>query len=330
MSKICWLQISDIHLGYRSYTTHMAQNKLYDYLYRVIAHKKVKPTMLFLTGDYIYAPQMTEDWDKSALSKVKEILTQTSITTENVYLVPGNHDIYKRDAPSRNDILDGVYKDYSSEIGIIDSSRIKVLLSSFDSYDKFYKSLYKTGHAIDPVRSNWSSDNIHVAFETDSLNIVQLNTSIFYGKNHDSGNMILGTYHIAQVMSEISNTKPIIVLGHHPLSSFQSEEERKIRDIFNSHSVALYLCGHGHVIQVNKGADRFCEVMSPTSMSREEKTKAPCQIGFLIGELDTDKLEGVIEAHFFDPFSNMWDKYRQIGGVRNSNLDDRINGIMRF
>lgn len=330
MSKISWLQISDIHLGYRSYTSLTARNLFFEYIQQEISKRDIRPGMLLLTGDYVYAPEIKGDWVDKALEHTQEILKATNILPRNVYLVPGNHDIYQRDDSTRVDVLEGVYRNYVSDIGEIETSRIKTLLSSFQYYNAFYTRLYESDPTVDEKRKQWHSEHIHVVFETDDVNIVLINTAIFYGKNYDSGSMILGTYHLEKVLNSIKNSKPIIAIGHHPFDSFRSDEAKRIKDILCNNSVSLYLCGHGHVINIEKHKNQINEIMAPTSMSRDERDKSPCQIGFLIGEYDTETSSGLIEAHSYDPFSNIWDKYRQIGGKMNKVLDDRIHGIYRF
>lgn len=328
MSKICWLQISDVHLGYRSYTSLAAKDQFYKYLQQVIANRRIKPTMLFLTGDYVYAPARENTWVKDAICHIQEILTVTGLTLNDTYLVPGNHDIFQRDNPARVDVLNGVYSDYDDR-GLVESSRVQWLLESFNQYGEFIKQLYDNTDIKDS-RTQWCSDTIHTIVETDLVNIVLINTAIFYGKTHDSGSMILGTYNLESTLNTIHNSKPTIAIGHHPIDAFR--EAKRIKDIFSNHEVSLYLCGHGHVINIEKHNDQatqIMQIMAPTSMSRDEGDKSPCQIGFLMGEFDTATSTGLIEAHFYDPFSDMWDKYRQIGGFKNPEVN-RIHGEYHF
>ena len=69
---------------------------------------------------------------------------------------------------------------------------------------------------------------------------------------------------------------------------------------------------------------------NPTFMDEDKATKEPCQIGFTLGEMDSETGQGFIEAHLYDAAFDFWDKYRQYGGMQNARAADRLEGIYRF
>ena len=88
---ISWIQLSDLHIGspYSKWTDSRLKER-FDYLFR----EKIKRIDgIIITGDLIHQGQFDNaDYQK----ELKEFLEVLRHFSENIIIVPGNHD-YKRD-----------------------------------------------------------------------------------------------------------------------------------------------------------------------------------------------------------------------------------------
>ena len=320
MSRVCWLQISDLHFGYDTYTTKAAYEAFITYLSDVIKTRTIKPTLLFLTGDFVFAPSNNYANREQAIKSIKHIQQITQIENDMLFMVPGNHDV-NINKKVRELYLDDLYKNYRATDGSISSNHIEKIIGGLKDFNKFKEQVYNKEIPL--------NKEIHEVAETSLLNIVLMNTAFTYGKNH-SDKLIFGIKFFQNVIQKIENDKPIIILAHHPLKD-AIEEDLFINEINSNKNIALYLCGHEHRFIIKRFLNNNkMWFNTPTFMNEDSRTKEPCQIGFTIGEMDTETGRGLIEAHIYDAPFKFWDLYRQYGGSTNLNETDRINGVFKF
>ena len=324
MARLTWLQLSDLHFGFETYTTQVAFDEFIKYLKKAIANREPKPTFLFLTGDYVFAPNGSEKNRNSAISYINKILEITEIKKQNLFMVPGNHDV-KRDDVVRTMVLDNLYETYRTTDGRIDPSIVGSAFTGLAAYNCFRKDLYG-------VDCPCKADSIHECDSLPEVNIVRMNTAFAYYKKRSDNRLIFSHLALYNTLASIKNEKPIILLGHHPLDlALESADIENL--IRNDKRVKLYLCGHNHKFGIHtilkEGQARIMCFNNPTFMDQEQKTHDPCQIGFTIGEMDTETGTGLIEAHIYDSAFNFWDKYYHYGGTIN-NEENRKKGIFVF
>lgn len=324
MARITWLQLSDLHFGFGTYTSHVAFDEFIKYLKNIIANRNPRPTLLFLTGDYVFAPNGFNKNIGTAVTWINKILEITGIDKSNMFMVPGNHDV-KRDIPYRTANLDDLYKNYRTTDGQIGLGIIKAAYSGFQAYNTFKKDLYG-------VDCPCTYKNIHESIVLPDINIVMMNTAFAYYQNRTVGSLIFCHLALRNTLKSITNENPIIILAHHPLNCAleQNDIENLIR---NDHRVKLYLCGHHHRFDIHpfleEGHAQKMWFNNPAFMDQERDTHDPCQIGFTIGELDTETGEGLMEAHIYDPAFSFWDKYYHYGGSINK-AENRKRGVFVF
>ncbi len=320
MANVCWLQISDLHFGFDTYTTRAAYDAFIAYLRNVIQARAVKPTLLFLTGDFVFAPANSYANRSQAVAAIQEIQRITDIGKDNLFMVPGNHDVNIH-GEVRKLYLEDMYKTYRPTDGSISANHIGKILEGFEGFNDFRKQVY--GRPMPLCKE------IHEIAEMPNLNLVLMNTAFAYGTNHTE-RLIFGIKYFQNALQKIKNDNPIIILAHHPLKD-AIEDDLFINEISANRKIKLYLCGHEHRFSIKRFLqDGQMWFNTPTFMNEDSRTKEPCQIGFTIGEMDTDTGSGLIEAHIYDAAFRFWDIYRQYGGAGNPHEDDRINGIYRY
>lgn len=251
MSKIKWIQLSDLHLGNDSAFSEKSRKALLNYIRE---HDK-EIDFVFITGDIIYAKNLkTEKEKKNAYYAAEEYIKELySLIWEDdklfenlykrVFIVPGNHDIMRNTA--RTSCINGLRENYAQDMsGNIDSSFIENTLTSMKCYKSFYNKI--TG-----LKFRKKINNMHYVFETDKINVLHINTCIASCGDSDDGKLILGFKLLNNVIEEINNNKPTIAIAHHNFDCFEKSEQKNIEILLKEKNIFLYLCGHAHERESN-------------------------------------------------------------------------------
>lgn len=133
MNTLRWLHMSDIHFkGNEQYETKRMRDSLIEELKKVSIEKNID--LIFITGDLAYQGL---GYDKDLEKFIQAILSSTGATLDNLFIVPGNHDLKR--SQQRKFSLEGLRKD-----GVkLESDTIETLEKGFALYKKFYKKIKK-------------------------------------------------------------------------------------------------------------------------------------------------------------------------------------------
>ncbi len=89
MNTLRWLHMSDIHFkGNEQYETKRMRDSLIEELKKVSIEKNID--LIFITGDLAYQGL---GYDKDLEKFIQAILSSTGATLDNLFIVPGNHDL---------------------------------------------------------------------------------------------------------------------------------------------------------------------------------------------------------------------------------------------
>lgn len=229
---ITWLQFSDLHI-LKSVDWNLMMDS-----YRKLA-ERLHPDFIVITGDYRHK-KYEENFDYSeTLQFLEEILKLFNVKKEDVFLLPGNHDVedYEFRKESIKAIVGDIenpekYKEYLEK-----SQNLKV---AFKSYSKFVKQFY--GNEVTDERVT-NPDEVMCLTWKNRINILILNTALISDGNKGHGE-IIDINALSKIT--INNDLPTLVLGHHDFYSIcDSQRERMVR-IFETLGVRAYLCGDTH------------------------------------------------------------------------------------
>jgi adenine C2-methylase RlmN of 23S rRNA A2503 and tRNA A37/predicted MPP superfamily phosphohydrolase len=232
-----WLHLSDLHfIPSEGHTISKAKEKLPDYLNESIGNVNA----LFLTGDYRFARTDAGDANEVA-NYILSIASAVSVEKENIYLLPGNHDV-NRNKP-RTAIIDslGNKSFYDPNQGTLDSEILNLLQNDF----AFFKEVESKVNNKFRLSEN---DRVHKAIQLDCCNLLLLNSSLTAGKEKDGDrrNLRLGLSYLDQELKSIDNNNPIIVLSHHGYTYLEDEEWKLVQNLFSDKGIKLWLSGHEH------------------------------------------------------------------------------------
>lgn len=243
--SISWLQFSDLHI-LKSVDWNLMMNS-----YRSLA-ERLHPKFIVITGDY-RLKNSQENYDYSdTLRFLKEITAIFAVEKEDVFLLPGNHDV--EDYEFRDESIRRIVDEAkNSEKYIEYLSKSQNLKMAFKGYSEFVKRFY--GDEVNDDRIN-NPDDVMCLVWKGKINIIILNTALISDGNKEHGE-IIDINALSKI--KINNELPTLVLGHHDFNSIcESQKERMVR-IFESLNVRAYLCGDTHKYEI-KFIDKYDDI----------------------------------------------------------------------
>ena len=267
-----WVHLSDLHIGHGN-AKHSANQESIKILIDRFLPEKINSynilnskgesgvDCLFFTGDLAQAGELTQ---LSAAKKWIDSITQElSINSENVFIVPGNHDIvrYKNEdvipksliEPIRNrDLADDKQDNIDTLLSDKDARAI-LLKRNYNFYATFSNNY---APFTSPDFSPYFSKNLVFKNLPFPIVIAGFNTALLCNDNSDQGKLEFGQIQM-QGLEEIirssskSDSKPLFIcLSHHPFSEGWLKDEKEIQSILKRDKF-VHLCGHTH--QENTG-----------------------------------------------------------------------------
>ncbi len=192
-----WLHISDIHFTPQNdgVLTNFLRRQLPAYLEELSQNSSGKGpfTSLFCTGDYRFAPAKLKI-EPAAKDTAQYILglagSLGNLSSENIHLVPGNHDLERDYKDAGTSIIEGARNKYNASLGKIKS--LQHLVEAFPFYQALLKDVY--GPEKGPSRWQAQLKNPHWCQHCHGYNIVGMNTALVcLDSKTDSRKLLVGS-----------------------------------------------------------------------------------------------------------------------------------------
>lgn len=262
----------------------MMSNVLRNELPQYIKNQNIRVDYLFITGDFrdsLYKKEFDEDTELAAEHVAKYIIKiaeSLGILRENIYLVPGNHDLNRgkddQEKELEKEMIGKIIPQYLEYKDGLREEEKKYLQNRFDYF-------YKVYDYIHPKDDSWR-ENLHQYVEKKEFDILLLNSAITCNGKEQEGELLLDTMEVEKVMrkSYLNGTrKPLFVLAHHKSSFLKRSEQEGLMELFKNRKV-YYLCGHSHKLMFHYDDEyNMWEIMVGTT--KKEEGSAPI---FSIGE----------------------------------------------
>ena len=298
MDKIHWLHLSDIHLNKRDVDSRRMRNRLLDYMKEL----GTQIDYIFITGDLRYAPM--GEFAADTVDYINELLSVTNLTVDRLFIVPGNHDI-ERDAEGRAEAILESIKDYSPKDGALASDKMAAVHCGHTEFRKMMQIIY---HENQEQAAGYDDDEKpHFVTETKDFNIICIDTALTYTKQRNN-NLFIGTEYIMDLLEELNQDKPSIILTHYSFDFLERSEQMQIVQLLKDFHVQLWLAGHEHTVLMRKQWDYFYEFQSGNLMHEGEYTRST----IMIGTYDPASYNGIVEVHEWDS-DNGWFKMQNVG-----------------
>ncbi len=298
MDKIHWLHLSDIHLNKRDVDSRRMRNRLLDYMKEL----GIQIDYIFITGDLRYAPM--GEFAADTVDYINKLLSVTNLTVDRLFIVPGNHDI-ERDAEGRAEAILESIKDYSPKDGALASDKMAAVHCG---HTEFRKMMHRIYHENQEQAASYDDDEKpHFVTETKDFNIICIDTALTYTKQRND-NLFIGTEYIMDLLEELNQDKPSIILTHYSFDFLERSEQMQIVQLLKDFHVQLWLAGHEHTVLMRKQWDYFYEFQSGNLMHEGEYTRST----IMIGTYDPASYNGIVEVHEWDS-DNGWFKMQNVG-----------------
>jgi len=251
-----WIHISDIHFLHGGIKDHVSQEMILKALINDINDvtnnidlEIPKPDAIFLTGDIAYSGAEQEKKEYETAGKcIKAIEKSANLSQEDIFIIPGNHDIQR-----------SIYKTDDDVAMLIDHLRVgrrdvewalskkyqhKRLLNRFKNFYDFVGNF--APNSLD--RSSklktiyWSKTlNTTTGF---SVRILGLNTALLSQNDEDKGELRLSLTQLKDFEDLQNNPNQLaLAIGHHPFSWLA---DGKNAESWLRKKVHIYLSGHIH------------------------------------------------------------------------------------
>ncbi|KJV07562.1 metallophosphoesterase [Methylocucumis oryzae] len=327
-NTLTWLHLSDLHLTakpkdqdwtVKSINQDTVIRSLLEAIDNLLIKKDIHPDLIFITGDVVFSGKSDEY--QVAEEFCKQLLTITGLSKQQLFIVPGNHDVDRTEIKPLH--LKSWYQfDTSDEIAEIlsDSDAQPILLRKLAAFYQFSKDYL--GLDCQPEQHYLIAKPITLANKAFTINLLGLNSNLFAGYNgDDKQKLAFGLYQIDHALQSLTDeTALTLAFFHHPFSCFHPCEvslQNRLKQ-----RADLILTGHLH---------------DPSNMSQHDSAGKTVIIGagasyetrnsensFNVGKLDLDTGEGKIQFYKYLEKSHRWTKNTDV------NLDEDDEGRFPF
>lgn len=305
-----WLHISDVHFGYDNASVSTMRKKLLD---KVLELEPVN--YLFITGDLRYGKNVPKGYPPETLDFLLKLRNALRIDPENVFMVPGNHDVDR--SKVLTSVIEGMTMDYSTLDGKLDQEALTYIASQREDFKKIYRE----------VCGRDEPDCWHYCETRGDYNIICLNTAMLCGRDGEDGNLIVGGELLNQLTNSVDSSKPAIVLAHHDFDALRLEEQQKLEICLKDLGAVLYLCGHKHVVlsrqQNTYRKEKDLNVFLCGTNMDQASGMSQTDMDFLVGQIDNNNV-GWVQAFKWHPRVGLWMPDNEFSAPQGAADDGKI------
>lgn len=312
---VTWLHFSDLHLcePQTGWDSARVLQKLGADLKQLQYDHDLRPDLIFFTGDAVFGhirdeaglsitDQFAEAW--LLFEEVREIF-EPAIERENLFIVPGNHDI------NRSQILEPISKwlhDLIKEGGGQSQDRVTAMIQKSDNewqecmkrladYRNFLRDAGYDHLLEDPERLIYGTVR---EVGPVSVGIAGLNSAWSCAGDHEKGKIWLGgKWQIQTLEQKISKANLRIGLMHHPINWFTEVEDPSLGPLLER-SFHFFLHGHEHQNWVHS-SPRHTQIAGGAAYDRSDKEN-----GYNIVRLNWDNGTGEVWLRKYDNVGGGW------------------------
>ena len=242
-----WLLLSDLHLGIKNESQHLALRGIVEEVDKVSHHGDVD--MVLMAGDLAYSGK-PEEYDEVSAKLIEPLRELQHVKHARFVAVPGNHDVdcdlgYPPTISALGTSIDEFF--HLNERGV---SLRRPTAGRFQAYADFIARCGIDG--VDPIKL----PAVAIQHEQDDVrvNIVCVVTSYFSSKHlaNERHNVPAPIHALRTLVRDSNDAEITIILAHHPQNWFTPETESQLESLLVDRN-AIYLHGHEHRVLANFG-----------------------------------------------------------------------------
>lgn len=314
-NNLKWLHISDIHYEYENYSTKKMRNSLLKKIDDEVKLNK-KFDFVIVTGDIAYKGS---NYSTQVKNFINDLIGVSGIEKENLFIVPGNHDLKRSQVRAR--LINSISKEKNplTEIENLDSGMFSELSKGQKSFWKFYNEI---------TEKKYDKNKVHFIEKRQNFNIINLNTCLLCGQDDEEEHLSIFLDKLYDVIhNNLEPEKVNIAIGHHNIDCLFIEERNKVINNFVDEEIDMYLCGHSHrpKFSVDNNNDRELYISMAGAGVCDEYAKATYTIGEIVGEKCT------ITYYSWDNDDELWNKENKgLGrkvkeGIASFSIKEKLN-----
>lgn len=309
-NMIRWLHISDLHLNSKGAATSMLRDEMTCFL----REQGLTCDYVFCTGDIRSANEKPNAYTEEMVKFLRNVCDAAGTMTDNMFIVPGNHDIDRDHAKRMEAIRRVKYQPessgyYDANDGQIQEKDMAAIMKGEADFIKFLKKIYPE----DRVKCYGNKKAPHFNVETDDFNILHLDSTIIYAKGQEKSDLIVGSNALLKALETLNPDKPTLLLTHYPFTALAQDEKKILSTMLQKHEVRLWLAGHEHDQVLQKV--HYIDSLQAGELRKENQATA----SFLIGEYNPNTYQCKLFVYAW--YSEGWEKYPFV------NLDGRRKDI---
>lgn len=197
--------------------------------------EKYPVQFIIVTGDL---HQYNGDYNKT-LEFLKTLGDVFCLESDNVFIVPGNHDAGNFPAQKAilRDIDDNIENNPDYYLQYLNGDEGEFLKDRFQDYVKFLETFYgkPTAQQLNVDLFTWK----------DKINILSLNTALVSNGNN-TRKQIIDVRALSKKHLRINTSNPTIVIGHHPVEALCESHQSILKKIMAAFPISAYYCGDLH------------------------------------------------------------------------------------
>ena len=181
------------------------RDSLIDQIKKITDDKVIN--FVVVSGDLVY---QNASYDSQLKNFLESIVKTCNISKENLFIVPGNHDL-KRNQP-RTLLLEGIRKDKFK----FEQDTVEQLQKDFKKYRTFFNKI-----------KNQDENYLYKVEKRTGYNIFLMNTAFTAGTDNDEGQLILEKNLFYDEIKKLKDQEESvnIAIGHHPIKHFLEENQ---------------------------------------------------------------------------------------------------------
>jgi len=277
--SVSWLHLSDLHFGNpEHWDFDRIRRELFTDLKRMREQHRLQPDFLFFTGDLAFGEIESAPINHQLMEAgkfIQEVQNQVAIPEENVFIVPGNHDVNRtKMIPALNFWFDHLREkaDYPSELDEairIINPNFRSAMQRFEDFRAFVKASPYKHLSQDTERLVFGHTRITRGIR---VGICGLNSAWSSGRPDEKTRLCMaGEWQIEHLLQVIGNADLKIGLVHHPNSWFiESESHRFLHRAERSFDFLLH--GHEHVARISDQPG--CKIISAAALYEAPRRQA--------------------------------------------------------
>lgn len=232
---IKWLDFSDLHFAYSNADTCKLRESLKQY----IKSKDLNADFVLMCGDFFYQGDTSKEKIQECENFIHELISNSACDKTELYMTPGNHDVVRSDFRTHNITYYTGDEKEGKKHKELDENGMRLLGSTgFDGYSELYS------NATGKVYSEKNK-----CFERNGYRILEINTSILAGTEHEEGKLSVYTEQLIKECKRIQNDDRInIAFMHHGVEFLREDEQRKFQQLMEDCHIDVVFSGHSHKI----------------------------------------------------------------------------------